>query len=298
MSTAPDNTRQAFWFLHIAVLAYGFTAILGALLHIDAISLVWWRLLLTLGALLVMFNPGKGLFALSGSLLYRLILSGLTITAHWICFYGSIKLANASIAVVMLATMPLFTAIMYPLFTRGRVDWLQIGIGLLVIPGMAMIFNVTDLSMRAGIWMGLVAAFLSSFFTVQSKSLLDVTPLRSLVFIQLTSGFVFLTIGRPLFVKLGFVTQFMPIGIDWLWLFILSVVCTVMAFIFTARALRVLNPFTVNLTINLEPLYGVVLAILILKENKELDVLFYIGMLVILTAVFLYPIISNRRMKI
>jgi drug/metabolite transporter (DMT)-like permease len=284
--------------MHLAVLAYGFTAIFGALLQIDPISLVWWRILITLGTLLVIYNPGKKLFLLSRSEYKQLALSGLVITLHWICFYTSIKWANASIAVVALATMPFFTAILNPLMTHTAFDKLQIITGLVVVPGMALLFNVTDITMWPGLWMGILAAFLSSLFTIMNKKLLQVVPIRPLIFIQLAAGFIFLSICMPVLYQWGLVYNFKPVGHDWIWIFSLAIFCTALAFIVASKALKVLSPFVVNLTVNLEPIYAVFLAIIILKENKELDFGFYIGMVIILGSVFLYPMLNKSKPRL
>lgn len=292
------ETRRAFLLLHLAVLAYGFTAILGALLRVDPVSLVWWRILITLITLLIIYNPGRQLFRLSRIVYRKLVFTGLIITLHWICFYTSIKWANASIAVVALATMPFFTAILNPIMTRTGFDRMQIITGLAVVPGMALLFNVTDFSMWPGLWMGIAAALLSSVFTVLNKQLLNVTAIRPLIFVQLGSGFIFLTLSLPVLHYMGMVYNFMPVGIDWLWIFFLAVFCTALAFIIASKALKELTPFIVNLTINLEPIYAVFLAIIILKENKELNLGFYIGMIIILGSVFLYPLLNKGRTKV
>lgn len=291
------NLYIAYIYLHIAVLAYGFTAILGALISISPMALVWWRLVLTISSLLLVFRPKISRLRQYRAYVPMMILTGVIISMHWVAFYTSIKLANASVAVVVLATMPVFTSILAPMYNRTRFDFRQLITGILVIPGMALIFNNTDISMQAGVWVGILAAFLSSLYTVLSKNIVDNVPVRTLTHIQLTSGLVVLTCLLPLFKSLGWLDDFMPVGDDWMYLIILSIFCTTMAFMLTAHALRSLTPFIVNLTINLEPVYGVILAIVILKEHKELNFGFYLGMGIILGAVFLYPVLMRKQNK-
>ena len=287
--------QRAFLLMHISVMAYGFTAILGSIISIDPLALVWWRLLLTLITLLIIFRPEKSAILTSKPYFNKIIYTGGIIALHWVCFYTSIKWANASVAVVTLATMPFFTSILHPVLNRVAFERSQLITGILVIPGMALIFNFTDIHMRAGLLIGLLAAFLSSLFTVQSKPLLELADTKVIVFLQLLSGFIIISFLTPIMYHFGFPKHFWPANIDWLWLIILSVICTVMAFIFSALALRTLDPFIVNLTINLEPVYGVVLAILILHENRTLTPQFYIGLVIILGSVFLYPLLMNRK---
>lgn len=223
--------------------------------------------------------------------------TGAVISLHWVCFYSSIKLANASVAVVVLSVMPFFTSILDPIINKTKFELKQMVVAILIIPGMALIFDNTAITMQAGVWVGILAALLSSIYTVLSKKLVDNLPITMLSFFQLSCGFIVISAMLPLFSKLGWLDIFMPVGNDWIYLILLSVVCTAMAFIFTAMALKALTPFIVNLSINLEPVYGVVLAIVILHENKELTGGFYLGMLILLSAVFLYPLFTRNSKK-
>ena len=287
----------AYIYLHIAVLAYGFTAILGALIHISPMALVWWRLIMTLVALLFFFRPSLQEFKKYRQYWPMIAITGTIIALHWVCFYTSIKLANASIAVVVLSVMPFFTSILDPLINKTKFELKQMIVALLIIPGMALIFNNTAISMQAGVWVGILAAVLSSVYTVYSKKLVDNIPVKMLSFVQLSFGLIVISLLLPLFSALGWLDLFIPSGNDWIYLILLSVFCTAMAFVFTAIALKALTPFIVNLSINLEPVYGVILAIVILHENKELNSGFYLGMAILLSAVFLYPLFGKYQKK-
>lgn len=297
MTLFKDTRKLAYIAMHIAVLAFGFTAILGALILLDPISLVWWRLLFTLVSFLLIFRFTKSDFKLEKKVLLRCFLSGAVICAHWICFYASIKLANASVAVVVLSTMPLFTALLGPLVNKSSFEIIQVLVGVLILVGMYLIFSFSAKEFHLGIWVGLLSAFLSSLFTVINKELLDIVPIKSLSFVQLASAFFILTVIIPILSRTTFPLNFMPVGSDWIYLLILATFCTTMAFLLSAFALKILTPYIVNLTINLEPIYGVVLAIFLLHENKELNWGFYFGMLIILLAVFIYPIFYYYKKK-
>lgn len=287
----------AYIYLHIAILAYGFTAILGALIKVSPMALVWWRLIMTLTVLVIYFRPSMRQFKTYRKYWPMMALTGVIISMHWVCFYSSIKLANASIAVVVLSLMPFFTSLLDPIINKSKFELKQLIVAILIIPGMALIFNNTAISMQAGVWVGILAGLLSSIYTVLSKKLVDNLAVPMLSFVQLSCGFIVISLLLPVFSKVGWLEIFMPVGLDWWYLIILSVVCTAMAFIFTAIALKALTPFIVNLSINLEPVYGVILAIVILHENKELNGGFYLGMLILLSTVFLYPVFTRNDKK-
>ena len=260
-------------------------------------ALVWWRLIMTLVALLFFFRPSLQEFKKYRQYWPMIAITGTIIALHWVCFYTSIKLANASIAVVVLSVMPFFTSILDPLINKTKFELKQMIVALLIIPGMALIFNNTAISMQAGVWVGILAAVLSSVYTVYSKKLVDNIPVKMLSFVQLSFGLIVISLLLPLFSALGWLDLFIPSGNDWIYLILLSVFCTAMAFVFTAIALKALTPFIVNLSINLEPVYGVILAIVILHENKELNSGFYLGMAILLSAVFLYPLFGKYQKK-
>ncbi len=278
--------------LHIAVLLYGFTAILGDLISLNALNIVWWRVLLSSIVLVFLVRITSLIRDVAWPTILKLSFVGVLIALHWVTFYGAIKLANASIALVCFGTTPFFTSLFEPLVFRKRFVGLDIMIGLIVIPAMMLIVYSVDLSMRLGIYVGVLSAALSALFTSLSKLWMgDVSPFR-VSFIELASAFLFLCLVVPFFV--GSMSDLMPKGNDWIYLIFLAVFCTCLAFYLTVRSLKKLSAFNVNLAINLEPVYGILLAIFILNEHKELNLNFYIGAFVIILAVFSYPMIKKR----
>lgn len=288
-----NPTLRAYLELHFAVLLFGLTAILGKLISLSAINLVWWRVLIA-GLSLLFFVPlGQLVRKLSFKQLLIFIGIGCLVGVHWITFYGAIKLANASIALVCFATTSFFTALTEPLILQQKVKWHEIGIGLLIIPGMALIVSNLDASMLVGFGVGIFSALLAAIFSTFNKKFVELADAYSITFLELSSAWLLLSLLVPIYIQQTEAT-FLPTPQDWIYLLILSLICTTLAFTLSLRALKHISAFASNLTFNLEPVYGILLAWLLLGENKELSPLFYVGVVVILLAVFTHPYISKR----
>lgn len=288
--------RRAYIELHIAVLLFGFTAILGAWISLSALVLVWWRVLLTSLSLLLFVRVWRLLRSLPPATTFRFMGIGVLVALHWLAFYGSIKLSNASIALVCMALTSFFTSMLEPLIMRQRFKWYQLAVGLLMAPGMALVVNATDLSMRTGIWVGIASAFLAALFSTLNKRYVGQADPMEITFLELGSAWLFLSLILPVYSRMapGGLERFWPAPADWLWLALLAFLCTTLAYVLALRALRYLSAFVSNLTINLEPVYGIVLAWLLLGEHKELSPGFYLGVALILAVVFFYPVVERR----
>lgn len=274
--------------LHVAVFLYGLTAIFGDLISIPAASLVWWRVLITCISLLFLIGFGSALFSISRKHILQLLLIGVIIAIHWVSFFGSIKYANASIALIALSTTTFFTAFLEPFVFKRKLDWIQVFFSLLIIPGIYLIVRNIDTYMMTGLLIGILSAFMASLFSVLNKTLVDKVDPFPMTFLEMFGVFVFLSVMYPFFVETYF-TPFMPIDIDWFYLIFLALLCTTLAYYLALLALKKLSAFETNLIINLEPVYGIILAIIILKEHHELNLRFYLGVLIILLVVFSYP---------
>lgn len=288
-----NNTQKAYLQLHIAVLLYGFTAILGDLIQLSALVLVWWRVFITSISLLFLIQFGRNIRKLPKALILKYMGIGILVGVHWICFFGAIKYSNASITLVCLATTSFFTAFLEPMILKQKIKSYEILLGLLIIPGMMLVVNNTDISMQLGIWIGLLSAFLASLFSSLNKKLVDDADPMSITFLELGSAWLFISLIMPFFFMNNEVA-FMPSGSDWLYLMVLSLLCTTFAYVISLDALRHISAFAATLTINLEPVYGIILAWLILKENEELNMGFYLGCGLILAAVFSYPFVKSK----
>lgn len=278
--------KRALIQLHIAVFLWGFTAVLGRLITLNEGLLVWWRMALTVVSLwaLMLFQRRVERFTLPAML--RAFGVGALVVLHWVFFYGSIKYANASIALVCLSSSGLFTSLLEPLFFRRRVSFPEIGLGLLCMTGIYCIFHF-DPSYKTGIVLGVIAALLSCLFTLANKRLVTDHSSDNVTLYELTGGLLFWSAVIPFYLHRFPEPSFFPSWPDLGWLLILSWLCTVLAFTLSLHALRKITPFTLTLTYNLEPVYGILLAFLVYHENRYLGSGFYVGFALIILSVVL-----------
>ena len=289
-------TQRANIELHIAVFLFGFTAILGDLIQLSALLIVWWRVLLTSISLAFIIRIGHLFRTMPRRKILTFMGIGVIVAIHWVTFYGAIKLSNASIGVIAMATTSFFTSLLEPLILRQRVKWYELGLGLIIIPGMALIVNSTDLSMIAGLLFGLLSAFLAALFAILNKKFIAEADEKNITFLEMVSAWIFLSIVIPIYVLISGDQQTLLPGrlIDWVYLLALALICTTLAYILALRALHYISAFASNLAINLEPVYGILLAWLLLSENEELNPSFYAGAIIIVLAVFAYPLLKKR----
>jgi drug/metabolite transporter (DMT)-like permease len=276
--------RKAFIQLHVAVFLAGITALLGKLISLNAVWLVWYRLLITIATLWVLAVFQKNIGKINERQLLQIAFTGAIVALHWVAFYGSIKYANVSIALVCFSLVGFFSSIAEPLLFKRAIARREVLLGLLSVAGVGLIFHF-DVRYKTGIIAGVIAALLAALFTVLNKKLLQQHTPQTVTVYELTAGFVVLTIllfFENIFNGSNFV---IPSHADWGWLILLSWFCTVLAFILSLKALKKISSFTVNLTYNLEPVYGILLAFIIFKENKYLHTSFYAGLALILAAV-------------
>ncbi len=280
----PKGKSTAYLELHTAVFLFGFTGILGRLISLDAGLLVWHRLWMT-AVLMFIYVKYIGKFRLlHWKEILRIAAISLAIVFHWILFYGAIKLASVSVAMICLSSITLFTALLEPILFKKSFSPVQIIFSVLVIVGVS--FMAQDQQEHVvGIMVGLASAFFSALFTVLNKSIISRYDSRLLSLYEMALGFVLLTFLMPLvdmWLPLG---NWMPVPSDWGYLILLSFFCTVVAFNLSLSSLRSISAFTVNLAINLEPVYGIALAFLVFQEHKLLGAGFYIGAVIILATV-------------
>ena len=220
---------------------------------------------------------------------------GVLVALHWITFFGAIKYSNASITLIALATASFFTAFIEPLILKKPFSPIEMGLGLLIVPGMVLVVKNIDLSMHIGIYLGLISSLLAVIFSVLNKKYIDDVDPMTITFIELGSAWLFISCCLPfLFTYSEEPIFFWPTAMDLVYLLVLALACTTLAYILSLRALKHLSAFATNLTINLEPVYGIILAWLILNENQELDSGFYYGCLLIVSVVFAYPFLKKR----
>ncbi|MBX2814929.1 MAG: DMT family transporter [Saprospiraceae bacterium] len=289
--------RTALLRLHAAVFLFGFTAILADLISLDAGSLVWWRLLLTCGSLLLLPGVYAALQKLPRKEWRSIGGTGILVMAHWVTFFASVKLANVSVALVCYSTTALFTALMAPLFGQGAWKRQDLLLGVTVVGGMVLVVEGIELSMMLGFWLGILSAVFIALFTLLNKRFLEEHSPKVLTFVELVSGWCALTLFLPLLdFGVDWSLHWWPSSWDWIYLLVLALLCTTLGFVLQLKALQILTPFASNLAMNLEPIYGIVLAHLLLSEGVELGWQFYLGVAVILVAVIIHPwLLENRQ---
>ncbi|HEX6427121.1 MAG TPA: DMT family transporter [Niastella sp.] len=280
----------------MAVFLAGFTGILGRLITLNEALLVWYRLLIAVLTLWVLYFFQRKLHRISGAAMARIAGVGVIVVLHWVTFYGSIKYANVSIALVCFSATGFFTAILEPLITRKPFNKNELLLGLLAIAGISLIFHF-DPQYKTGIILGIIAAFLCGLFPVYNRMLVQEHKPETVTLYQLSGGFLFLTILLPFYLKYIPADHIIPTLSDTGWLLVLSCFCTVWAYNLLMNALNKISAFTVNLTYNLEPLYGIALAFLVYREDKFLSGTFYIGLSLIVLSVFLQTALVYKKQR-
>lgn len=278
--------KKALFQLHIAVFLAGFTAILGKSIGLNEVVLVWYRLFITVVTLGLIMYFKKRLTILTLKALIPIIGVGIIIAIHWVSFYGSVKYGNVSIALVCLAGSGFFTAIFDPMLYKKRISLVEVLLGVIGIVGIYIIFDFHP-QYKLGIIFGLISAISCSFFLIFNKRLLIFNTSETLTLYELGGGLVALTFIIPFYLHFFKADYFIPTFNDWILLLILAWLCTVLSFDLQLKALKKLSPFTTNLAYNLEPVYGIILAFIIFKENKTLNIQFYVGVGLITLAVIL-----------
>jgi drug/metabolite transporter (DMT)-like permease len=288
--------RKAFLQLHGAVLLAGFTGILGRLITLNEGLLVWYRLLFTSLTLWLLFFLRKKLQRISLREIVKITGVGAIAALHWVTFYGSIKYSNVSVALVCFSAIGFFTAIFEPLIVRKKMNWTELLLGLIAIVGISLIFHF-DPQYKTGIIVGLISALLGSIFPICNRQLLQKHTTETVTLYELSGGFLFLSVLLPFYLQYFPADHILPTLSDLGWLLVLAWFCTVLAFNLSMNALRKISAFTVNLTYNLEPLYGIALAFVVYREDKLLTGAFYIGLLFILLSVLLQTWLVYREHK-
>ena len=290
-----DRRSQAYLYIHICVVLWGFTAILGELIQLPALMIVLWRVFITSCSLIFLLWYYNKFVKLGFRQFFIFAGIGIVVALHWLTFYGAIKLANASIALVCFATTSFLTALIEPLIVKSKFSFFDLAIGIVIVPSMIFIVNELPTKDYLGVAVGITSALLATLFSTLNKKYVHEADPIFISAIEISSATIFLAIMLPFVFYFGEPMTLMPTGtMDWIYLFILSIVCTTLPFILSMISLKQLSAFATNLVINLEPVYGIILAIFILHEHKELNVNFYIGAAVIMLSVFIYPILKKK----
>ncbi|MEY2921058.1 MAG: hypothetical protein RL261_2363 [Pseudomonadota bacterium] len=284
--------RKALLQIHLCVVIWGFTAILGKLITLPAFALVWWRMFLVVAALVFIPAFWRGLRRMSLRTIGIFAGIGVVVALHWVTFYGAIKLANASVAATCMGVAPIIMSVVEPWITRRRFDPRELVIGVAAIPGVMLVVGGTPHGMRLGIAAGVLSAFLVAVFGSLNKRYVERGEPMAVTGLELAAGTAFLTLLAVIFG--GTATSLpLPDAHDAMLLVILSLACTLFPFALSLVALRNLSAFSAQLAVSLEPVYAVFLAMLLLGEQRELGLQFYAGLVVILGSVFAHAVLKR-----
>ena len=288
-----NDKLKNYFHLHVIVFIWGFTAILGKLISLEALDLVWFRMLFASFFIIGYLLFKKESIKVPFKVLVGFVISGIIIAAHWYTFYQAIKISNISITLACLSTGAFFASLIEPLFYKRKVIWYEVAFGLFAVIGISIIFNV-ETNYKWGIILAISSAFLSALFSVINSKYAKQYNSNIISFYELSSGVLFLSLY--LLATEKFSVSFFQLSLeDLIWLFILASICTAYAFSASIKVMKFLSPFTVMLTINLEPVYGIILALFIFKDSEHMNSLFYIGAAIILVTVTLNGIVKNRK---
>lgn len=288
-------TRADYAKLHFIVFLWGFSAILGKLISIPAFEMIFFRGLLSAAGIGIVILITRGSFKVTRPQLIKLLLIGVVVTIHWIAFFGSARISNVSVSLVGFATNSLWAALLEPWFNKSRIKKFELLLGLTVLAGLYIIFSF-DFEYAGGLLLGILAGFTSALFSVfNARMVREVSP-YAITFYEMIS--IFLILGSiiliyPIFSS-GYSFNLSPTWQDWIFLVLLSGACSVYAYSVAVELMKKISVFVIQLTLNLEPLYGIIMAVIIFGDTEKMNTNFYIGTVIILSAVASYPFLKKR----
>lgn len=287
------NPNKDLLILHFTVFIWGFTGILGALISVDAVQMVWYRVLIATITLFCYFKLSKTSLRITKKQFLQFLFTGSIVALHWILFFQAIKVSTVSVTLVCLSSFTLFTAILEPLIKKQRIQVADIIIGLIIIIGIYLIFKFES-RYTLGIILGLSAAVASSLFGTINSVLVQKSNPLVISFYEIMGAFLWITLYR-LFDQSLFTERFSLSTTDWLYLSLLGTICTALAYVAGVSVMRTISAFRVALITNLEPVYGILLAFIFFGNKETMSTGFYLGAVIILTAVFVYPIYKKHK---
>lgn len=297
MFGAPTPAKD-YLTLHVVIIIWSFTAILGILISIPALEIVFYRTLIASLVIGLLFFIRKKSIRLRLKDQAKIIGTGFLISLHWTLFFWAAQVSNVSVCLVGMATCSLWTAFLEPLANKSKIKWVEVMLGMMVICGLYVIFRF-EFDYWLGLSMALASAFLCATFMVINGRLAKKHNPYTITFYEMVGAFIFSVLFMPIYANFlttdGLDMQLK--GLDLLWLITLAVVCTVFAFSMSVQLMKRLTAFSINLTVNLEPVYGILLALLLFGEKEKMTPGFYFGTLIILGSVCIYPIVQvyNKR---
>lgn len=289
------NNLKSYLKLHLIVFIWGFTAILGALISIQADALVWYRMLIAAVFLFLFILFKKESFRIPTREFLKLLFVGLMIAAHWILFFEAIHVSNVSITLAVFSLGAFLASILEPIFYGRKVLWYEVFFGLIIICALAMILQV-EIKYFSGIMYALASIIIGVLFTLMNGKLIEKHEPSVITFYEFLAGVFFISIYFLVTDKFN-ANFFILTESDWMYLLILASICTAYAFTASVKVMRILSPYTIMLTTSLEPVYGIVLAYFIIGEKEKMSTEFYFGALLIVITVILNGIVKHYLSK-
>ncbi len=286
--------KKAYLQLHISVFLWGFTGILGRLIDLPDALLVWYRMIITALMMLIGLLLRGNFRMPTAREVLRISLVGTLVSLHWLCFYGSIKSSGASVALSCLASTALFTSLLNPVFGGKKIHLREIFFGLAAIAGISMLYLYRG-AYTSGLLLGLSASAIGALFTILNKKLMEKQDPLIVSFLEMGSGFLFLTAILPLYFSFFPGGKMIPSAADCIYLLCLSFFCTVIPFTLSLYALKKLSAFTSNLILNMEPVYGILLAVVLFREDRFLHAGFFAGSALLVATVILHSFLERRK---
>ena len=283
--------------LHFLVFLWGFTAILGKLVTIPAVEMVFYRTLLSAMGMAALMLMRKETFGVSNGDLIKLLLTGCIVAIHWLTFFVSARVSNPSTSLVGFATCSLWAALLEPLVKKQKIKLVEVFLGVVVIGGLYIIFSF-DFQYPLGLFLGILSGVTVAIFGVINSLMVKRINSTAITFYEMTGACITIVLFFPIYqnyFSADGALHLNPPALDWLWIAILALVCTVYAYAIAIELMKRLSVFFIQLSLNLEPVYGIILALFIFGETEVMDWSFYLGTAIILTAVLLYPVLKSRR---
>ena len=281
--------------LHLIVLIFGLTGVLGKLISIESHLLVWYRLIIALVTILIYFASTKFSLKITRKQFKNTLLVGVIIAAHWLTFFEAIKQSNVSVALVCFSSSTLFTSLIEPFYFKRKIKPYELIFGIVIILGLYFIFNF-EFKYFTGIILSVISAALASWFTVLNGILVKETNAKLISFYELLGAFLVVSIYMLLVIKIDLTQLIIPFE-DVKWLLILGTLCTAFAFMVSVEVMKKISPYTVTISVNLEPIYSIILALLIWPETETMSYGFYMGTIIVIATLFLNALFKKITAK-
>ncbi len=290
------HSKSDYVKLHFVVLLFGFTGILGKLVSIPAVEMVFYRTLLAAIGMAVLLFIVRGSFKVSSGDLVKITITGFIVAVHWLSFFISARISNVSVSLVGFATASLWTAILEPMVKKYPVRRIDVVFGLTVLAGLYIIFS-SDFSYSMGLILGVLSGLTCAIFSIINSQLVKRIDSFTITFYEMAGAFLFIALFLPIYQQQwadGNQLRLLPTSIDWIYIALLAWLCSVYAYSTAVELMKKISVFFFQLTLTLEPVYGILMAVIVFGDEERMNLNFYAGTIVIMCVVFLYPAMKRK----